>query len=121
MNKVLLSLELEGLPPTVNHLYRSTKGGRRYKTADSKQYQEYASANIMSEWTGKPAYSGAVDLRITFETDDRRRWDIDNRIKALQDCLRAAHVLVDDAQVESLTVRRIYGYRKATLLEVREH
>lgn len=95
MKKELFSMELEGLPPTVNHLYRSTRSGARYKTAEGKQYQQQISASIKALWAGRPAYTGAVELRITFETDDRRRWDIDNRIKALQDCLSMAGVLTE--------------------------
>ena len=29
---ILLELEIEGLPPTVNHLYRTGRAGFRYKT-----------------------------------------------------------------------------------------
>ena len=121
MNKILLSMELDGLPPTVNHLYRSTTGGRRYKTAEGREYQDEVSAIIAGVWGDRPAYTGAVELRIEYETADRRRWDIDNRVKALQDCLGMAGVLKDDAQVEVLHVERKHGTTARTriiLLEV---
>ena len=35
----LLSITLDGLPPTVNHLYR-TGGRHRYKTPEGVAYQE---------------------------------------------------------------------------------
>ena len=114
MNQVLLSLELEGLPPTVNHLYRSTKGGRRYKTAEGREYQEQVSANIAKWWGTREIYTGAVELRILFETANNRRWDIDNRVKALQDCLTMGGVLKDDRQVDILHVERRYTGRSRT-------
>ena len=119
MNKILLSLELEGLPPTVNHLYRSTSSGRRYKTVAGKEYQQLVSSAIMEQWDGRETYTGAVGLRVVFETATRRRWDIDNRIKALQDCLSMAGVIADDRQIDELYVRRVYGRRDMTKMELR--
>ena len=119
MSELLLSIELEGLPPTVNHLYRSTRSGRRYKTEVGREYQQSISNAIMEAYTGSEPYTGAVELHVIFETNNRRKWDIDNRIKALQDCLSMAGVLLDDRQVEALSVRRVYGCRMATKIEVR--
>ncbi len=118
MKQVLLSLELEGLPPTVNHLYRSTSSGRRYKTASGREYQEQVS-NDIAKWCGdREVYTGAVELRILFETENHRRWDIDNRVKALQDCLTMAGVLKDDRQVDILHVERRNTGRSRTHLTV---
>ena len=119
MNKILLSLELEGLPPTLNHMYRSTASGRRYKTVAGKEYQQLVSNAIMEKWSSRSTYTGAVGLRVLFETATRRRWDIDNRIKALQDCFSMAGVIADDRQIDELYVRRVYGRRDMTKMELR--
>lgn len=116
--KELLSMELEGLPPTVNHMYRNS-GHIRYKTASGRKYQERVSKSLKEVWGDKPAYSFGVELRITFETSDHRRWDIDNRVKALQDCLSLAGILKDDKQVEILHVERKSGKGMKTYVEVR--
>ena len=115
---VLLSFELEGLPPTVNHLYRNFRHWR-YKTASGRKYQEEVANRLREAWSSKPPYEGAVEFRIKFETNSRRKWDIDNRVKALQDCLSLAGVIKDDKQVEILHVERQYGKKRATYIEVR--
>ena len=103
---ILLELELLGLPPTVNNMYRSRRNGIRYKTAATQQYQTYATGVIRDAWQGREAYGGAVSLDVKFCVRDRRRWDIDNRLKALQDCLMSGGVIEDDSQIEELYVRR---------------
>ena len=110
----LLELELEGLPPTVNHMYRSA-GGRRYKQAEARDYQERVSLALRRLWSGQP-YNGPAALSITFMTNNRRRWDIDNRVKALQDCLVMSGVLADDRLINVLHVERHYSDKNATRL-----
>ena len=110
---VLISLELEGLPPTVNHMYR-TSGRYRYKTAETKIYQEYVSAKLREQWQSQKQYTQPVELDVKFFTDNRKRWDIDNRVKALQDCLSMAGVIKDDTQIDDLHVKRIYSSKVGT-------
>ena len=113
-----LDLELMGLPPTVNHMYR-TGYKSRYKTLEVREYQLYAVNRIREAWAGQKALCGRLELFITFKTDDKRRWDIDNRVKALQDCLSIAGVIQDDSQVDALHVKRVYGKEKGTCLVVK--
>ncbi len=115
----LLYMELEGLPPTVNHLYLQ-RGGRRYKSPDGRAYQERVCASLRRQW-GQPPYSGHTELRITYLTRDKRRWDIDNRVKALQDCLVLAGVLKDDTQIRRLIVERTESDVTATHLSLSEY
>lgn len=116
--KKLFELEMKGLPPTVNHLYRTSKRGYRYKTAMGKLYEDYISLNFMNIWHGRPAYDGPVELRVKLTASNRRRWDIDNRVKALQDGLMAGGVIEDDSQVEILHVEREYGKQATTYIEI---
>ena len=108
----LVNMELEGLPPTVNTMYRGLRG-HRYKTKACVEYQERVTASMRANYTGE-TYAGAVELRITFITSDRRRWDIDNRVKALQDCLIHAGIIKDDSQIEILHLERKHEARTAT-------
>ncbi len=115
--KKLISLELEGLPPTVNNMYRNV-GHRRYKTLRSKKYQERVTELLSQEWKKKKPCRKAIEFRIKFRTKDRRKWDIDNRVKALQDCLSMAGIIKDDSQIEVLHVEREKGNKTTTYIEV---
>ena len=116
--ETLCEVELNGLPPTVNHLYRTGRSGHRYKTAMGKLYQDYVSVILRQRWNGRPKYTGNVEVRIEFITKSHRRWDIDNRVKALQDCLNIGGILKDYSQVQVLHVERVYGQKERTRLKI---
>ena len=114
-----LKIELLGLPPTVNHMYR-TGARSRYKTLEVREYQQYVVSKLREEWSGQQTMRGRIELYLTFQTNNRRRWDIDNRVKALQDCLSIAGVIRDDSQVDALHVERSYGKEQRTQMTVIE-
>ena len=62
----------------------------------------------------KEAFTGAVAVFITFYTNNKRRWDIDNRVKALLDCLEKADIIQDDSQIDALLIKREHGKKTAT-------
>ena len=120
MMKEIIKVNLLGLPPTVNHLYRTSRNGVRYKTPQGKEWQN-VTASIMAAAKKNPKpYGGDVALEIVFRTADRRRWDMDNRIKALQDCLAMAGVIEDDRQIQRLHVEQQAGSQTATIVTVLE-
>ena len=114
----IFGIVLEGLPPTVNHLYKA-RGGRVYKARVSRVWQDAAAVLIQDAWDSPP-YEGDVELRIYLGASTRRRWDIDNRIKAVQDCLQAGGVLADDCQIQVLRVERFFVQPAQTHLELYE-
>ncbi len=105
-NKELIKLEIEGLPPTVNMMYRGLQG-HRFKTKNTLEYQNYVTDKLRKLWHSRPPYDGRAAFSITYHTHSRRRWDIDNRVKALQDCLALAGVIKDDSQIDKLMVERV--------------
>lgn len=63
---------------------------------------------------------GRIEMHLVFQTNNRRCWDIDNRVKALQDCLSIAGVIRDDSQLDALHVERKYGNEQCTKMTVTE-
>ena len=115
---ILLRLELDGLPPTVNHMHINARG-RRFRSQECIAYQDYVVDKIIQYRACEEPFSGRVALTLIFTAPDKRRWDISNRIKSIEDCLARASVIKDDSQIDELTVRRIYGEEAKTALILR--
>lgn len=118
--KEIIKVNLLGLPPTVNHLYRTSRNGVRYKTPQGREWQALTASIMAMAKTNRKPYGGDVALEIVFRTADRRKWDIDNRVKALQDCLAMAGVIEDDRQIQRLHVERQLWTQTATIVTVLE-
>ena len=112
--KELLRLELNTLPPTVNHMYMSSYG-RRFRTEECRDFQEQTVAKLRTLWN-EPPFTGRAAVVYIFATNNKRRWDIDNRVKALQDCLAMAGVIKDDAQIDFIQIERQYSGKISTTL-----
>ncbi len=65
MMGILFSLEFEGLPPTVNTMYRNT-GSRRYKRQEVQDWQEDIAGLMSEQWKKRPYFRRAcVSIRFT--------------------------------------------------------
>ena len=114
MQETLLELEIQGLPPTVNQIYRTGSGRSfRYKTRETLNWQQQVTALMAAERKFR-GYSGPARLYITLQSPNRKRWDLDNRVKALQDCLQMAEIIKDDSQIWELQVKRKLGEKTMT-------
>ena len=103
---ILLDMELKGLPPTVNQMYRTSKTCVRYKTQKAKDYQRYAVKAMQAAHLVPYTFKGRVVLNVKFYDSEKRKWDLDNRLKVLQDCLQLAGIIKDDSQIDFLNVER---------------
>lgn len=92
------------LPPSMNTYWRNfrgrtilSKGGRDYKLA----VQEYVSSNNI------PSFGQSrLQAIITIFPRDRRKQDLDNRLKSLLDSLCNAGVFDDDSQFDKIEIAR---------------
>ncbi len=74
-----------------------SKAGREFKL----QVQDYVLDNAVPKMGQK-----RLQMQVTLYPRDKRKQDIDNRIKALWDALTDAGVFDDDEQIDILIVQR---------------
>jgi crossover junction endodeoxyribonuclease RusA len=85
----MISLTLP-LPPTINHYYGQRPRGGRYIKPAGLAFRQ-AVADVVAQ-AGYKTIEGRVSLFVAIFPADRRRQDIDNRAKSLQDALTHAGV-----------------------------
>ena len=91
-------------PPSVNN-YWGFHGHRRFLTPKAKEFKSLVLEAFRS--SGEPSLgSSRLHVSIDLHPNDRRRTDIDNRVKSCLDALVQAGAFDDDSQIDLLTVRR---------------
>lgn len=99
-------------PPSVNHYWqhavvRTKRGKARavtFVSKDGKDYRQEVLAAVPMDQRQK--LDGRLHVTVVARPPDRRKRDLDNIGKALFDALKAAHVYVDDCQIDYLVVER---------------
>ena len=93
-------------PPSVNHLYATVRG-RRVLSAKGRTYHARvlyeARRQIGATWE---TLTGRLGIKITLHPPDRRRRDISNCVKIIEDSMTKARVWHDDSQIDVLHVLR---------------
>jgi crossover junction endodeoxyribonuclease RusA len=91
-------------PPSVNTYYRNFNG-RMVLSAQGREYKIKVADYLIESDVPK---LGDAKLKITMvlRPRDKRKIDIDNRIKAVLDSLQDAGLFDDDYQVDELTIMR---------------
>jgi Holliday junction resolvase RusA-like endonuclease len=89
--------------PSVNSLYR----GRRFLTKEGKETKEAIGLEILSQVGSILPTEEQVSLEIKFYFGNKRKNDIDNRLKALLDCM-TGYLYGDDSQIKELHVYKEY-------------
>jgi len=103
MGRVVATLDVTlSWPPSVNH-YWAARGRGRYIAPHARAWHREAWAILQTQ---RCRYTGPVALYVFAHPPDRRKRDLDNVLKAIQDALVAAGVLQDDYQVVELHALR---------------
>lgn len=94
------------LPPSINS-YWGFSGHRRFINKAGLAFKE-AVADYVAEYKVPSLGTARLEFQVTLYPKDKRRQDIDNRIKALWDALsdNGAGVFQDDSQIDVLIVHR---------------
>lgn len=100
MKEIFLDLPL---PPSVNS-YWGFSGSRRFLTLQAREFKVQV-AHIVSQQPIKFG-NARLSLTVTLCFKDRRRADIDNRIKSLLDALVQSGLFDDDSQIDELHIYR---------------
>jgi crossover junction endodeoxyribonuclease RusA len=100
MQELFLTLPL---PPSVNN-YWGFSGHHRFLTLAAREFKKEV-AHIVSLKKVKFT-TQKLSLTATFHFKDKRKNDLDNRIKSLLDALVQAGVMEDDSQIDQLHIFR---------------
>jgi crossover junction endodeoxyribonuclease RusA len=92
------------LPPSVNH-YWGQHGHRRYVSKAGVAFKEQVSEYVIDYRVPKLG-TARIAMTVVLFPKDRRKQDIDNRIKALWDALADAGVFDNDEQIDTLFIER---------------
>jgi len=95
------SILLDGLPCSVNAMYRNVKGRGRVK---SQRYNTWLNAVNWQVAAQKPEkVEGDIEVAIFCKKPDRRKRDVDNCIKAVLDLLVSNSLIEDDSKVQRVS------------------
>lgn len=121
-----LSIDIETLPPSTNHIWRNNGRGRVYKILDATRWEEHAIRAVrgaaldayrtfdLEALTGRPLKLEIFVQRPTWHGKTKAkkhlyvRPDLSNYIKASEDALFRA-LLLDDSAVIELIAKKVEG------------
>lgn len=101
MNKTRLTLSQ--LPPSVNAIWRHTKGGKTYRTRDYMTWRNGEGWNVTGQLAGQHRFTGPVFLTIAMKRP-RANSDLDNRAKGILDLLAHVKAIENDKDVMGLNM-----------------
>ncbi len=95
------------LPMSLNNMYPTSKSGHRYMTDAGKVFKHVAGmcAMVAARDAGWEAGIGPLGLRLVMWFANKRRTDLDNRVKAAMDSI-AEGLDIDDSRFDELHVYR---------------
>lgn len=94
-------LTLAALPPSVNHIWRHTKGGKTYRTAEYMTFIRSEEWSLMPQLMKQHRFTGPVYLTIAMKRP-RANSDLDNRIKGCLDLLQHVAAIDNDKNVHGI-------------------
>ena len=91
-------------PPSVNHMYINARG-RRFPNAKAKAYKT-AISEYVAEYRVPKFEDAKIALIVWAYPPDRRKRDISNLLKIIEDSLQDAGVFNDDFNIDFIEIKR---------------
>ena len=101
MNKTRLTLE--SLPPSANAIWRHTRGGKTYRTAEYMTFLRCEEWGLVPQLKTQHKFVGPVFITIAMKRP-RSNADLDNRAKAALDLLQHVQAIDNDKHVMGLNL-----------------
>jgi crossover junction endodeoxyribonuclease RusA len=92
-------------PPSVNHLY-AVVHGRKVLSAKGRAYQQAVLQSLYEQQGWTRFGDQRIGYTVTAFPPDKRRRDLSNLVKVVEDALTKAGVWDDDSQVDAMTWQR---------------
>lgn len=102
-----MRIELNEVPPSVNHIWKHRIAGHRaitYLTKEGQEFKDRLSAQVPKEHN---PMKGQVKVTLTLIFPNKLRRDIDNYCKGILDAMNHK-VYLDDSQIKELRVTKEY-------------
>jgi Holliday junction resolvase RusA-like endonuclease len=91
-------IHLAHLPPSVNAIWRFTKGGKMYRTGEYMQWQNSEAWSVKAQLVGQHRFTGPVYVTMAMKRR-RKNQDGDNLQKAAFDLLEHVGAIDNDKNV----------------------
>jgi len=91
-------------PPTVNN-YTAVVRGRKILSKRGRNYKKQAFVSLVEQHAPK-GLTGRLEVRIDVYPPDKRKRDIANVEKAINDICQDYGIFIDDEQIDILHIRR---------------
>lgn len=92
-------------PPSINHYWKHRVIGKRasvYLSSEALAYRE----SVKNALHDTKTLNTRLSVSIRLHAPNKRKYDIDNRVKALLDALTHAGLWEDDELIDQLTIER---------------
>ena len=96
-------LRLTALPPSVNAIWRHTRGGKMYRTTQYMGFLRAEEWNLVPQLKAQHKFTGPVFITIAMRRP-RSNADLDNRAKGTLDLLQHVKAIDDDKNVMGLNL-----------------
>lgn len=110
----MLKIEIP-FPPSMNRLWRASKGGGVYRSPEYARWKEQACWVIASQ-SRSERLRGPFKLTMLVVPPDKRHRDLDNLLKASLDALAGAGVIANDRHCRWIEARWIEDGAPCTLI-----